>query len=468
LDLTSVFFGPAEFIDQVANAESDTATNVSTAEKTTSNLSSIIFAPVEFIDQTELQIPLPPKQLLQTWLCSNGLSQNLQILEGGCIINLIALDNAQLCGIPCQSCNSSCHEFWLDRSSPTAPLNLQLKFQTNFPPLYANNIFRFLTTKVGRWRSLSIELDRSLAEEFAVLLEQRTQDLSQLEELEVHLLPENIPVTDSERILCQIPLLKSLRRFSWIATDQAHAFSHLDALSTLDDIILSIPLLFHECIAHMSQCVSASKIWIYSDYYLRATNPHLPITTLPLLTSLTLFYKFYDPSHVLYFFTLPSLEHLELVTSHTPDHKLRILEKFLARSKCPLKKLVIGGPWNMYDPNIIKYLRFLPLRAIPEVEITCRDISNKMLKILNTYPNAETVLPPIISWMLPDRFWSSQRIGWKKLSGEETLLYSWEAGKLEFTQFWESLEKRKLYIPESSPEFQIGFSPLYSREDSRK
>jgi len=121
----------------------------------------------------------------------------------------------------------------------------------------------------------------------------------------------------------------------------------------------------------------------------------------------------------------------------------------------------------MFGSDITNYFLFLPLCVIPEIEITSRDISHKTLRILNYYPNAETAFLPIISWRFPDRFWSPRRIGWKNLSAEETLLHSWEAGKLEFTQFWESPEK-KLYIPELSPEFQIGFSPLYSREGGRK
>ena len=118
------------------------------------------------------------------------------------------------------SCSSAqfCHKaaivpimkYWLDRSSPTVPLNLQLIFEPNFPPLYANNIFRLLTTEVKRWRSMSIKLDLSLSQEFTALLEERTQDLSQLEELEIHLLPKGVPATISQRILAQIPLLTPL------------------------------------------------------------------------------------------------------------------------------------------------------------------------------------------------------------------------------------------------------------------
>jgi hypothetical protein len=119
----------------------------------------------------------------------------------------------------------------------------------------------------------------------------------------------------------------------------------------------------------------------------------------------------------------------------------------------------------MYDRDIIDYLLFPPLRAIPEVEMTFQHISHRLLGILNSYPNAGTVFPPIIAWRLPDRFWAPQRIGWKNLSAEETLLFSWEAGKLKSTQFWELPQGMKPFAPESPPEFQVGFSPLYSWEE---
>jgi len=347
------------------------------------------------------------------------------------------LSSAEFCPkveiVPAMKC-------WLDRSSPTAPLNLQLKFQTNFPSLYANNIFQFFTTKLGRWRSLSIELDQSLSEEFAVLLEQRTQELIQLEELEIHLLPKGVPVTVSQRILSQITVLKSIRRFSWIANGREsrdHSFRHLRALSTLDDITLFTPSLFDECIVHLSQCTSASRVRLYDEtchYHPIQTKPQFPMTRLPCLTSLTLS-RYFDPLDVLSYFTLPSLEYLELVTGHPPGHNLTILETFLARSECPLRTLAIDGHFGMLDSTIVDYLLSLPIRSIPEVRITRSDISHTMLTILETYPNAESVFPPIISW-LPDGFLASPSIGWKNLAPSEKLMYSWKAGKLHLTEFW--------------------------------
>jgi hypothetical protein len=352
-------------------------------------------------------------------------------------------------------------KYWLNRSSPTAPLNLQLKFQTNFPPLYANNIFRFLTTKVGRWRSMSIELDSSLSEEFAALLEGRTQDLDQLEELEIHLLPKGVPLIVSQRILSQIPLLKSLRRFSWIANGREsrdHAFRHLRALSTLDNITLFTPSLFDECIVHLSQCISASRVRLYDEtchYHPLQTKPQFHMTTLPGLTSLTLS-RYFDPIDVLSYFTLPSLEYLELVTGHPPGHNLTILETFLTRSGCPLRTLIIRGHGGMLDSNITGYMLFHPMRSIPEVEISCGDISHTMLTILENHPNAEGVFPPIICW-LPDRFLPSPSIGWKKLAPGEKLLYSWKAGKLDLTEFWEISRKPEPYTPRQSRTSRIGF-----------
>jgi len=60
------------------------------------------------------------------------------------------------------------------------------------------------------------------------------------------------------------------------------------------------------------------------------------MTTLFRLTSLILF-RYFDPIDVLSYFTLPSLEYLELVTGHPLSHSLMILETFLARSECSLR-----------------------------------------------------------------------------------------------------------------------------------
>ena len=330
-------------------------------------------------------------------------------------------------------------KLWLDRSSPTAPLNLQLKFQPNFPPLYANNIFRFFTTEIKRWRSMSIELDLSLAQEFAALLEERTQNLSQLEELEIHLLPKGVPVNISQRILAQIPLLKSLRRFTWVTKGREsrdHAFRQLRALAVLGDITLYSPSLFDECIVHLSQCVSATKVRLYDrtcHYYPLQRKPTFPITTLPCLTSLNLT-RYWDAVDVLDYFTLPSLQHLKIgtVDEHAAGHNLTILRNFLERSKCPLRSFAVEG--TLSDSILTDYLLFPSIRSIPEVQITiyCSNTEKRLLKILETYPNAETTFPPIICW-IPNKFLASTCIGWKNLAIGDKLIYTWVAGKLDVT-----------------------------------
>ena len=330
-------------------------------------------------------------------------------------------------------------KLWLDRSSPTAPLNLQLTFQPNFPPLYANNIFRFLTTEVKRWRSISIELDLSLAQEFAALLEGRTRDLNRLEELEIHLLPKGVPVTISQRILAQIPLLKSLRRFTWVTKGREsrdHAFRRLHALAVLGDITLYSPSLFDECIVHLSQCVSATKVRLYDrtcHYHPLQRKPAFPITTLLRLTSLTLT-RYWDAIDVLDYFTLPSLEHLKIgiIEEHAVGHNLTILRNFLERSKCPLRSFAIQGPLS--DGILIDYLLSPSIHSIPEVQITIygSDTEQRLLKILETYPNAETTFPPIICW-IPDKFLAPTSIGWKNLAIGEKLIFSWMAGRIYTT-----------------------------------
>jgi hypothetical protein len=327
-------------------------------------------------------------------------------------------------------------KFWLDRSSPTAPLNLQLRFEPNFPPLYANNIFRLLTTEVKRWRSMSIELDLSLAQEFTAFLEERTQDLSQLEELEIHLLPKGVPTTISQRILAQIPLLKSLACFTWVANDhysRDHAFRHLRALAVLDDITLCIPTLFDECIVQLSQCVSATKVRLYDrapHYYPLQRKPTFPMTMLPRLIFLTR-NRCYDAIDVLDYFTLPSLEYLKVATvEQHAGHNLTILRNFLERSKCPLLLLAIGG--TLTKSILTDYLLFPSIRSIPEIHIAYPDVVKMAIEILETYPNAGSIFSPIICW-LPNKPLPSPSIGWKNLAIGEKLIYSWTAGKLDLT-----------------------------------
>ncbi|KIM37367.1 hypothetical protein M413DRAFT_278174 [Hebeloma cylindrosporum] len=333
-------------------------------------------------------------------------------------------------------------KYWLDRSSPTAPLNLQLKFQSNFPPLYANSIFRLLATEVRRWRSMSIELDLSLAREFAGLLEERTQDLSHLEELEIHLLPKDVPATISQRILAQIPLVKSLRRFTWVSNGREsrdHVFRQLRASAVLDDITIFTPSLFDEAILHLSQCVSATKVRLYDrtcHYYPLQRKPVLPMTMLPRLTFLTLT-RYFDAMDILDYFTLPSLEYLKIVTKDDngtgEGHNLSILRRFLERSKCPLRSLAIEA--NISDAILTDYLRFPSIRSIPEFQITddCNNFEQRLLKILETYSNAQTTFPPIIQCWIPKTILSLPSIGWSNLSNSEKLIFSWMAGKLDDT-----------------------------------
>ena len=341
---------------------------------------------------------------------------------------------------------------WLGRSSPTAPLNLQLKLQGDFPPLYANHIFRLLTTMARRWRSMSIELDSGLALEFSVFLEERTKDLSQLEELEIHLLPKGVPVTVSQRILAQIPLLKSLRRFTWAANGREsrdHAFRQLRALAVLDDITLYTPSLFDEYIAHLSQCVSATKVRLYDQtchYYPLQRKPIFPMTMLPRLTFLTLS-RYFDAMDVLDYFTLPSLEYLKIdtVSELAAGHNLTPLRNFLERSKCPLRLLAIEG--ILTNSILTDYLLSPSIRSIPEVHITCPHVAEMAIKILETYPNAETIFPDIICW-LPNEFLASPFIGWRNLAIGEKLIYSWVAGKLDLT-VEKYILRRYVYVPES-------------------
>jgi len=331
-------------------------------------------------------------------------------------------------------------KYWLDRSGPTAPLDLQIKFQPEFPPFYANSIFRLLTTEVKRWRLMSIELDLNLATEFATFLERRTQDLRRLEELEIHLLPKGVPPAISQRILTQIPRLKSLRRFTWVTNGRQsrdHAFRQLRALAVLDDITLFSPSLFDECIAHLSQCVSATKVRLYDDtchYYPLQRKPTFPITTLPRLTFLTLT-RFWDAMDVLDYFTLPSLQYLKLSTveEHAGCHNLNILRNFLKRSKCPLRSLAIEGTFS--DSLLADYLAFPSIRSIPEVQFTtylCK-VEKRLPRLLKTYPNAETIFPPILCW-IPNKYMGQTRFGWKNLVIGEKLVFSWIAGKLNFAE----------------------------------
>ena len=132
------------------------------------------------------------------------------------------------------------------------------------------------------------------------------------------------------------------------------------------------------------------------------------------------------------YFTLPSLEHLKIGTieEHPAGwHNLTILHNFLERSKCPLRSFAIQGPLS--DGILIDYLLSPSIHSIPEVQITIygSDIEKRLLKILETYPNAETTFPSIICW-IPDNFLASTSIGWKNLAVGEKLIFSWMAGKI--------------------------------------
>ncbi|KIM39556.1 hypothetical protein M413DRAFT_29274 [Hebeloma cylindrosporum] len=334
--------------------------------------------------------------------------------------------------------------YWLDRAGQ-APLHLQLRSSgsqsSNARPSYANEMLDLFGKEISRWRSFSIEFDEELVGTMREILNRSQGTLTGLEELEICFQPEYwlVPVEPDLTFLSSILSLESLKRlylslnFPPMKSFPASNFQ-LIPWSQLNEILVQAPLSLEECVYYLSQCSTASRISLYATQLHSDPDPipaHLPITTLPNLSSLVLD-QYWDAVKALAFFNLPSLRHLTLSTSDIDGSNRRpfIFESFLERSHCAIDHLTIMDVSNKRSA-VVDYFEIPALHTIPRVEFSFPRASSVMLELLRKHQDTSHIIPRLYAWgCYNGRTFIGWGLGWT-LPGM-TPEYKWEDGQIVF------------------------------------
>ncbi|KAF8955712.1 hypothetical protein BDZ97DRAFT_1856384 [Flammula alnicola] len=304
-------------------------------------------------------------------------------------------------------------KYWL-RQSGSAPLNLYLMPRDDHPRferLHANTMLQLFATECHRWRSLSIEFNAALLDDFIAILQD--QDAASkyplLEQLEIALCSKQIPEQTVDNLISLIAVFKSLRRLYWNLPTTIHPPTCLP-WNQLHVVYIDTPLSLEEMVSYMSQCSSASSITMFNllDFQLEELKLNLPVTSLSNLTSLTL-RGGNNPISVLDYFILPNLEALEIDIDHPRPRNYVTLERFLERSQCPFRRIHIDNLSELSAEDILGYLKIRRLRPI------------------QTDEQARSLFPRILAW---DTWLDDTYVGWKDIGEDEELKYSWEDGEL--------------------------------------
>ncbi|KIM39570.1 hypothetical protein M413DRAFT_29285 [Hebeloma cylindrosporum] len=326
-------------------------------------------------------------------------------------------------------------KYWLDRSG-RAPLNLQIYFSrnSNAKPSHASDMLHLFATEISRWRSFSIEFDAALVETMMEILDRSRGKLNTLEELEVCFQYRLAAVEPAVTVLSSLLSLRSLKRLYLNYSLNFPTFDfQLIPWRQLNEILVQAPLSPDQCIHYLSQCSSASRISLYappshSDSV--PLSPHIPITTLPNLSSLTLT-QWWDAAKVLQFLNLPSLRYLKLRTKgfHGSNRQPSIFKRFLKRSHCAIDQLSIIDE-DIGISAVLEYFKIPALHIIPRVEFSFEEAGMAMLEVLQAHPNAQHLFPRLDAWDCPltERCY----IGWGDTNEEMIPKYKWEDGKIMF------------------------------------
>ncbi|PPQ95592.1 hypothetical protein CVT26_008619 [Gymnopilus dilepis] len=321
--------------------------------------------------------------------------------------------------------------YWLECSQDAA-LHFRLSAWedsrgTPFDAQHSRRMLRVFSKHVHRWRSLSIDVGDDLLDDLSVVLQEAAVP-PPLEGLEIEFEHEDIAAFKVDKLASLLHNLDSLTRVHWVNPQGC----------TLPDLpwrqlkMISIKTLFEpeEVLECLAQCVSATSVSIigWQDPAHALTLPELPHITLETLTSLTL-NKSSDPLPMLSCFTLPSLEYLE-VGVYKRDFDA--LERFVKRSKCPLKTLIVIDTTFQSD-DIADFFAFEHLKAIPNVKLGPAHFEPEMLKLMKLLEaSGARNLPPLVVW----KEWHSNWpffVGWKE-SGRLGARYIFENGKVTRTR----------------------------------
>lgn len=323
---------------------------------------------------------------------------------------------------------------WL-LNSGTAPLRLHLKSDDDpkrRDKCYQHSIMDIYATQAHRWESLCLDLSPSMTGKFSSILQSHkdVHGFPYLARLELNFNASPRPDQHAiEELATAISHVKSIRQIIW---HHCSFEGHLNfPWSQLDVIYISMPQSVKSVLSYMSQCSVATKItfrrFITRDVVLDLDT--LPVS-LPNLKSLELeairgHISFEPLNH----FILPNLESLQIDILSREPSVYNLLAQFLDKSQCSLKDITIA---EFCSPAIIidvtrRFFDISALHSIPTVQMFNAYIHPAMLKLLQTRPEMRT-FPRIFAWTVGIR--PRRGVGWKDLSANDTLKFSWNDGKL--------------------------------------
>ncbi|CAA7265747.1 unnamed protein product [Cyclocybe aegerita] len=337
-------------------------------------------------------------------------------------------------------------------NAPAYPLDLRLctpPFDL-VPKDYSRSVFVLFAKQVHRWQSLSIDLDLDFIDELTNLLRSKQSAPMFLEGLRVEN-PANkdyqVPQTAMEPFVDLIHRLESLQHFVWI--DQCGTTPlHNIPWTRLKTVVVKLPASLEEIFLYISQCTAATtitfeSITIFDPKKTRWPTEPFPPISLTSLTSLKLS-RGCDPTWLLRFFTMPSLQSLDISILRRDQ---AILEGFVKRSPC-LRSLLIderhnsdhfsyfGEDFLISDEEIMDYLRSPCLRSIPRVGLSMKYAKEDMVSLIRRRLQTGTPLSPLVSWLTPD--WMHRYVGWREFNDRPELpIFSYADGSFEFMEyFW--------------------------------
>ncbi|RDB20867.1 hypothetical protein Hypma_012047 [Hypsizygus marmoreus] len=270
---------------------------------------------------------------------------------------------------------------YFHRSNPR-PLTLEVK-----PMVNSTRILRGLLEHVGRWKTLTIKMDKGLATTFA----QMKKPPLLLESLDVTICFDDVgdePMEEHENVPLAIQKMVGLRSLTW------------QSRNNIPSTFLAIPL--HQltrleilCHLHLADCISVlSCCQQLVDFTLDCKKPcevETPLATmiprLPNLLNLNVTIYIIDIGKFLEHFNFPALR--SLTVSHRrvhTRHDIYAFERFFIRSRCSLDKLRLHDRYLNQD-GLISYLTLPCLQSVRELHVIAA-ANNRMISLL-TYPTAQ-------------------------------------------------------------------------------
>ncbi|KAF8193304.1 hypothetical protein BJ912DRAFT_1141797 [Pholiota molesta] len=304
-------------------------------------------------------------------------------------------------------------------SAPRAfPLDLHLD---SYLPTEANararEILRMTRTlqlfwqHLGMIRSLRLGLSPQLAEALAELLQYRDAEYEMAMTLEeVHFTfksPDQLGVKKINSIIEWLGGLPALRRIQWIYYPSgvpAYRGVNMESLpwEKLEDITIRFPMTLEETVTFISRCTSAKTMSLTT---VRRTlddddSPiaHVPIVTLPLLTSLNI-YDLDAGNSLFNYLTLPALKVLRIQVFPQFLAPVNIgLRGFLARSRCALEELIIRHP-NQDTNRFYAYPGVAKLKVLDVFQGRSSEITEQFFKDGGKEQLARLGIKRVVLWV---------------------------------------------------------------------